>query len=300
MVGCGRAAIGRDAAGVRRRGVPFMPELPEVEVVRRGLQRSVVGHVVRDVRVREPRLRWPVPADLPRSMAGQALATVERRAKYLLFGFERGTLIVHLGMSGNFRFLPAREAALPAPARHDHVDIAFEHGTLRYHDPRRFGTMLWHSSSAGPAQSHRLLAGLGAEPLSDDFDGETLYRATRSRRVAIKPLLVSGAVVAGVGNIYASESLFRAGIRPTTLAHRIGLPRCRRLAVAIRETLVDAIEHGGSTLRDFVSSEGEAGCYQHESFVYGREGAPCRVCGTPVRALRQQQRSTFYCPRCQR
>lgn len=276
-----------------------MPELPEVEIVRRGLQRNVVGHTVREVRVREPRLRWPVPADLTRRMAGQALASVERRAKYLLFGFERGTLIVHLGMSGNFRFLPARDAGPPAPALHDHVDIAFEHGTLRYHDPRRFGTMLWHSSSDGPAQSHRLLARLAVEPLSAGFDGETLYCATRTRSAAIKPLLVGGTIVVGVGNIYASESLFRAGIRPTTPAHRIGLPRYERLAVAIRETLVEAIEHGGSTLRDFVSSEGEAGCYQHQSLVYGREGAPCRVCGEPVRALRQQQRSTFYCPRCQ-
>lgn len=275
-----------------------MPELPEVEVVRRGLERSVLGHTVRAARVREPRLRWRVPDELARSLSGASLRAVERRGKYLLLDFGRGTLLVHLGMSGNFRFLTT--AASETPGRHDHVDLEFEHGTLRYHDPRRFGAMLWHDADAGPVLAHPLLAPLGAEPLSDAFDGALLHRQTRSRPGAIKPVLLGGAVVVGVGNIYASESLFRAGIRPTTPARRIALARCERLAAAIRETLAEAIARGGSTLRDFVSSEGAAGCYQTASLVYGRAGEPCRTCGEPVRALRQQQRSTYYCPRCQR
>lgn len=275
-----------------------MPELPEVEIVRRGLESRVRGLTVRAVRVREPRLRWPVPETLGRHLAGAALQGVHRRGKYLLLDFGHGTLLVHLGMSGNFRFL--HEGAGEAPGRHDHVDLEFEHGTLRYRDPRRFGAMLWHASAQGPVLAHPLLASLGAEPLSDAFDGALLHRATRSRSGAIKSVLLAGDVVVGVGNIYASESLFRAGIRPTTAAQRIALPRCERLAAAIRETLNEAIERGGSTLRDFVSSDGAAGCYQTASLVYGRAGEPCRVCGTPVRLMRQQQRSTFWCPRCQR
>jgi len=275
-----------------------MPELPEVEVVRRGLESRVRGRALRAVRVREARLRWPVPATLDRDLAGATLRAVERRGKYLLLDFGHGTLIVHLGMSGNFRFLG--EGAFEEPARHDHVDLEFEHGILRYRDPRRFGAMLWHGSTEGPVLAHPLLASLGAEPLSDAFDADVLYRGTRSRSGAIKPVLLAGDVVVGVGNIYASESLFRAGIRPTTAARRIALPRLQRLAAAIRETLNEAIERGGSTLRDFVSSDGAAGCYQSASLVYGRAGQPCRVCGTPVRQMRQQQRSTFWCPRCQR
>ncbi len=275
-----------------------MPELPEVEVVRRGLESRVRGRPVRAVRVRESRLRWPVPTTLDRDLAGATLHAVARRGKYLLLNFGHGTLIVHLGMSGNFRFLG--HGAVEEPARHDHVDLEFEHGILRYRDPRRFGAMLWHAASDGPVLAHSLLASLGAEPLSDAFDAKLLHRATRSRGSAIKAVLLAGDVVVGVGNIYASESLFRAGIRPTTAASRIALPRFERLASAIRETLTEAIERGGSTLRDFVSSDGAAGCYQTASLVYGRAGEPCRVCGTPVRSMRQQQRSTFWCPRCQR
>ncbi|HEY0879723.1 MAG TPA: bifunctional DNA-formamidopyrimidine glycosylase/DNA-(apurinic or apyrimidinic site) lyase [Zeimonas sp.] len=275
-----------------------MPELPEVEVVRRGLERRVLGRTVRTAHVREARLRWQVPAELACNVAGAVLRSVERRGKYLLLDFGRGTLLVHLGMSGNFRFLSGE--APPAPERHDHVDLEFEHGTLRYRDPRRFGAILWHPASEGPVLAHPLLASLGAEPLSDAFDGALLHRGMRSRTGAIKSVLLAGDVVVGVGNIYASESLFRAGIRPTTAARRIALPRCERLATAIRQTLGEAIERGGSTLRDFVSSDGAAGCYQTASLVYGRAGEPCRVCGTPVRTLRQQQRSTFWCPHCQR
>ncbi|RPH58619.1 MAG: bifunctional DNA-formamidopyrimidine glycosylase/DNA-(apurinic or apyrimidinic site) lyase [Burkholderiales bacterium] len=273
-----------------------MPELPEVEVVRRGLQHSLPGRTVRAAQVREPRLRWPVPEDLDARLSGRVLRSVERRGKYLLLGFDHGALIVHLGMSGSFRFEPL---ARP-PSRHDHVDLLFEHGTLRYRDPRRFGAMLWHDAAQGPAAAHPLLAGLGVEPLSSAFDGAMLYRATRGRRVSIKQALLSGAIVVGVGNIYASESLFRAGIRPTTPAHRVGRGRCERLAEAIRATLSDAIARGGSSLRDFVASDGASGCFQLDCYVYGRAGEPCRVCGEPVRSLRQTQRSTFFCAHCQR
>lgn len=273
-----------------------MPELPEVEVVRRGLQAGLSRRVVSRVEVRESRLRWPVPDGLSRELAGRRLESVERRGKYLLMDFGGATLIAHLGMSGNFRILDAPQA----PARHDHVDIDFGGRLLRYHDPRRFGAMLWHTAADGPLSAHPLLAGLGVEPFSDAFDAELLYRATRGRAVAIKQLLLSGTVVVGVGNIYASESLFRAGIRPSTPARRIGRERCGRLAQAIRDTLADAISRGGSSLRDFVGSDGQGGYFQLDCFVYGRAGQPCRICGTPVAMRRDQQRATYWCPTCQR
>ncbi|MFP5461078.1 MAG: bifunctional DNA-formamidopyrimidine glycosylase/DNA-(apurinic or apyrimidinic site) lyase [Gammaproteobacteria bacterium] len=272
-----------------------MPELPEVEVVRRGLQASVLGRSVRGAEVRVPRLRWPVPEGLEGSLRGQRLRAVERRGKYLLLRFDPGCLIVHLGMSGTLRFLPQ---PLP-PQRHNHVDLLFGHGVLRFRDPRRFGAMLWHPSGAGDPAAHPLLAGLGVEPLSGAFDGALLYRATRGRRVPIKQLLLAGTVVVGVGNIYASESLFRAGILPGTQAGRIGLERCERLAAAIRETLAEAIERGGSSLRDFVGSDGASGYFQLDCLVYGRAGQPCRNCGSPIRTRMQQQRATYWCPRCQ-
>ncbi len=272
-----------------------MPELPEVEVVRRGVQARLAHGIVRAVEVREHRLRWPVSDGLPGILPGRRLEAVERRGKYLLLRLGDGTLIVHLGMSGSLRVL---ELA-PAPARHDHVDIDFGDALLRYHDPRRFGAMLWHGDAEGPVIRHRLLAGLGVEPFSAEFGGETLYRGTRGRKVAIKQLLLAGTVVVGVGNIYASESLFRAGIRPSTPAYRIGWARCERLAQAIRATLAEAIERGGSTLRDFVGSDGRGGYFQLDCFVYGRAGQPCRVCGTPVAVRRDQQRATFWCPVCQ-
>lgn len=273
-----------------------MPELPEVEVVRRGLQAGLSRRVVSRVEVRESRLRWPVPDGLSRELAGRRLESVERRGKYLLMDFGGATLIAHLGMSGNFRILDAPQA----PARHDHVDIDFGGRLLRYHDPRRFGAMLWHTAADGPLSAHPLLAGLGVEPFSDAFDAELLYRATRGRAVAIKQLLLSGTVVVGVGNIYASESLFRAGVRPSTPARRIGRGRCERLAQAIRDTLADAISRGGSSLRDFVGSDGQGGYFQLDCFVYGRAGQPCRICGTPVAMRRDQQRATYWCPTCQR
>ncbi len=272
-----------------------MPELPEVEIVRRGLQQTVAGRQLNDFQVREPRLRWPVPDGLSGLLAGRQLLSVQRRGKYLLLDFGNGWLIIHLGMSGTLTFVRQPQP----PRRHDHVDLVFEHGVLRYHDPRRFGAVLWHDRLAGEPAGHPLLASLGIEPFADAFDGGWLYRGTRGRRVAIKQLLLAGAVVVGVGNIIPSESLFRAGIRPTTVAARLSRKRLDLLAVAIRETLAQATESGGSSLRDFVSSEGEQGYFQLDALVYGRAGQPCRRCGEPVRMLRQQQRSTFWCRRCQ-
>jgi formamidopyrimidine-DNA glycosylase len=274
-----------------------MPELPEVEVVRRGLQAGLSRGVVKRAEIREHRLRWPVPETLDAALAGRRLEAVGRRGKYLLLDFGDTTLIVHLGMSGNLRILPAPP---PPPARHDHVDIDFGDRLLRYHDPRRFGAVLLHPAGDGPVAAHPLLARLGVEPFSDEFDGERLYRETRGRALAIKQLLLSGTVVVGVGNIYASESLFRAGIRPSTPARRLGRERCVRLAAAIRETLADAISRGGSSLRDFVGSDGQGGYFQLDCFVYGRAGQPCRRCASPVATRRDQQRATFWCPTCQR
>jgi formamidopyrimidine-DNA glycosylase len=272
-----------------------MPELPEVEVVRSGLSSTAAGRPVVAVVRRAPALRWPVPADLDARLAGRVLRAVERRGKYLLLAFDHGWLIVHLGMSGTIAWTRP-----DAPLRaHDHLDLVFDTGVLRLNDPRRFGAVLWHDALDGPPQAHPLLAALGVEPFAQAFDGAMMFAATRGRRVAIKQLLLSGTVVVGVGNIYASESLFRARIRPTTPAHRIGVARYERLADAIRQTLAAAIAAGGSTLRDFVSSEGASGYFQLECTVYDRAGLPCRVCGEPVRTARHQQRATYWCARCQ-
>lgn len=273
-----------------------MPELPEVEVVRRGLAVTAVGRVLAEVVRRAPALRWPIPEGLNERLAGRVLRGVERRGKYLLLSFDPGWLIVHLGMSGTITWTTA-----DAPLRlHDHLDLVFDGGTLRLNDPRRFGAVLWHDAADGPPSGHPRLAGLGVEPFSGAFDGAMLHAATRGRRVAIKSLLLSGTVVVGVGNIYASESLFRAGIRPSTPARRLARPRCDALAEAVRGTLSDAIAAGGSTLRDFVSSDGEIGGFQHDSLVYDRAGLPCRRCGSPIRMRHDQQRATYWCPRCQR
>jgi formamidopyrimidine-DNA glycosylase len=272
-----------------------MPELPEVEVVARGLRERVLGHTVRGAQLRTASLRWPVPPALPALLAGRRIERIERRGKYLLLHMGNGALIVHLGMSGNLRYL---EQWAP-PQRHDHVDIELARGWLRLHDPRRFGAVLWHDETEGPLDRHPLLARLGVEPLEPGFDGTLLHRGTRGRRVAIKQLLLAGQVVVGVGNIYASESLFRAGIRPTTRAARLSRERCERLAAAIRATLAEAIARGGSTLRDFAGADGSSGYFQLDCAVYGRQGQPCRRCGTAVRMAQQQQRATYWCPRCQ-
>jgi len=275
-----------------------MPELPEVEIVRRGLEQRLNGRRLHRVQVREPGLRWPVPETIASRLPGASLRAVVRRGKYLLLDFGHGFLIVHLGMSGHFRFLESGQQT--EPDRHDHIDFEFEHGLLRYHDPRRFGAILWHEATAGPVLAHPLLRALGVEPLSPDFDAATLHQALRARRTGIKSVLLAGRVVVGVGNIYASESLFRAGIRPVTPAGTLSKPRCERLVTSIRAVLTEAIECGGSSLRDFVASDGAAGCYQAVTRVYGRAGQPCRQCGATVQMIRQQGRSTFFCPRCQR
>lgn len=246
------------------------------------------------VRIYDRRLRWPVPRDLSRRLVGRTVDRVDRRSKYLLFRFGADTLIVHMGMSGSLRVLTA-----PRPKQaHDHVELEFGNGVvLRYRDPRRFGAMLWSPGASAP---HPLLAAIGVEPFAAEFTGDYLYRATRSRRAAIKLALMDNHLVAGVGNIYASESLFRAGIRPNRAAHRVSRAQASRLVDAVRATLTDAIAKGGSSLRDYVDSRGEPGYFQLGYYAYGRAGEPCRVCGKRIRSVRLGGRATFYCPNCQR
>jgi formamidopyrimidine-DNA glycosylase len=271
-----------------------MPELPEVETTRRGLAPHVERQKVTAVRIYDSRLRWPVPRDLARRLVGQVIDRVDRRSKYLLFRLGDGTLIVHLGMTGSLRVY--RDP--PARRSHDHIDLEFGNGVvLRYHDPRRFGAMLWSPRRVG---NHRLLAALGPEPLSPEFTPAHLFRATRGRSAAIKLALMDSRVVVGVGNIYANESLFRAGIRPTTRANRVSLARLARLVEAVRATLTEAIAKGGSTLRDYVGSSGEPGRFQADYYVYGRAGEPCRICSATIRLVRLGGRATTYCPICQR
>jgi len=274
-----------------------MPELPEVETTRRGIDAVITGRTLRRLIVREPRMRWPIPVDLPGLLADRTVLECARRGKYLLLRFEHGVQIVHLGMSGSLRRVPQAES----PRRHDHVEWVFDHATLRLHDPRRFGAVLWHPASAGPVEAHPLLAHLGIEPFDPRFDGAWLHAQFRGRSVAVKQALLAGHAVVGVGNIYASESLFRAGIDPRTPAQRLSRPRCQRLADSIRATLADALASGGSTLRDYVDAGGEPGSYfEIHAAVYERQGQPCRLCATPIRRLVQGQRATYYCPACQR
>lgn len=268
-----------------------MPELPEVEVTRRGVEPQVRGRMIDRVVVREPRLRWPVP-EAVRGLAGRQVRAVGRRGKYLLFDCGDGSLIVHLGMSGSLRVVEAGAA----PGKHDHVDIVFGRRALRLRDPRRFGAVLWID---GPPAAHPLLRHLGVEPLSRGFDGERLRALSRGARLAVKPFLMDGKRVVGVGNIYASESLFLAGISPRRRAGRLSSEDCRRLAAAVKSILRAAIRAGGSSLRDFVGSDGAEGYFQRRAWVYDRAGQPCRRCGTPVRRIVQGQRATFYCPACQ-
>lgn len=269
-----------------------MPELPEVEVTCRGIAPYVVGRTVTAVTVREPRLRWPVPAAV-RSLAGRTVRAVARRGKYLLLDCGDGHLILHLGMSGSLRLVGAGTV----PGKHDHVDLAFGSRVLRLRDPRRFGAMLWTTQAP---ERHPLLRHLGIEPLSRALDGRRLLALARGSRVRIKPFLMDGQRVVGVGNIYASESLFLAGIHPGRRAGRLSAQSCARLAAAIKRTLRTAIRAGGSSLRDFVGSDGEQGYFQRRAWVYDRAGMPCRRCGTAIRRIVQGQRATFYCPACQR
>lgn len=270
-----------------------MPELPEVETTRRGIAPHLVGQRVSRVIVRERRLRWPITEDLDVRLSGQRIEAVERRAKYLLIRFEAGTLIAHLGMSGSLRLV---EGALP-PAKHEHVDLLLESGqALRYTDPRRFGALLWSDDPL----NHVLLASLGPEPLSEAFDGERLFQLSRGRSMAVKPFIMDSAVVVGVGNIYASEALFAAGIDPRRPAGGISRARYLKLADEIKRILALAIERGGTTLRDFVGGDGKPGYFQQELFVYGRGGEFCKHCGTTLREVRLGQRASVYCSRCQR
>jgi formamidopyrimidine-DNA glycosylase len=271
-----------------------MPELPEVETTRRGIAAHVTGRTVQRVMVREARLRWPVPRALVRQLPGLSITRVGRRGKYLLLETPAGTALAHLGMSGSLRLVDA--SAPPAP--HDHVDIVFTDGrALRLRDPRRFGSLLW---TTRPWREHPLLRDLGPEPLEHAFDGDYLFAAARGRRIAVKHFIMDSHVVAGIGNIYASEALFLAGIHPRRAAGRIGRERYATLAAAIRRVLNESLTAGGTTLRDFINGLGEPGYFALHLRVYGREGEPCPGCARPVRDLRQGQRSTFYCPACQK
>jgi formamidopyrimidine-DNA glycosylase len=271
-----------------------MPELPEVETTRRGLERHVAGQKIAGVIVRDRRLRHPVPRRLPALLTGATIRALARRGKYLLIDCGAGTLIIHLGMSGRLWLVDDATPAL----KHDHFDLVLANGMIvRLRDPRRFGLVLWQR---GDPLRHPLLARIGPEPLSRDFDGAALYRATRKRSAAIKQVLMDGHVVAGVGNIYANEALFRARINPGIAACRVTRSRCATLVEKIRETLTEAIDAGGSSLRDYVGGDGMAGSFQNNFLVYDRAGEPCIACGTPLRGIRQGQRSTFYCLKCQR
>ncbi|MEW6354407.1 MAG: bifunctional DNA-formamidopyrimidine glycosylase/DNA-(apurinic or apyrimidinic site) lyase [Pseudomonadota bacterium] len=271
-----------------------MPELPEVETTRRGIAPHVLHKKVIEVRVREARLRWPVPDELPRRLPGQIIEGVERRGKYLLLRTRAGCAILHLGMSGSVRILPAHSA----PRKHDHVDIVFDDRTcLRLHDPRRFGALLW--THTDPLH-HPLLRQLGPEPLGRALTGAHLHRAARGRTLAVKNFIMDSRVVAGVGNIYANEALFLAGIHPARAAGRITEARYALLAAAVKRVLRAALKQGGTTLRDYYASDGSTGYFQQCLKVYGRAGQPCTACKRPLKLLRHGQRSSFYCSHCQR
>lgn len=271
-----------------------MPELPEVETTRRGIAPLLEGALVRHINVRETRLRQPIPTDLSQILTNKRLRAVERRAKYLLFRFANGCLIVHLGMSGSLRIV----APLTDYKKHDHVDIAFSgKHHLRYHDPRRFGLMLW---TTNPIAEHALIKHLGPEPWDPMFNAKYLHQLSRNRRVAVKNFIMDGKIVVGVGNIYASEALFRAGVHPNRAAGKVGIARFEKIEHSIRSVLEEALTVGGTTLRDFVNSDGEPGYFRLQLNVYGRAGELCRCKRARIRQLVIGQRSSFYCPQCQR
>ncbi|MDP3251069.1 MAG: bifunctional DNA-formamidopyrimidine glycosylase/DNA-(apurinic or apyrimidinic site) lyase [Hydrogenophaga sp.] len=271
-----------------------MPELPEVEVTRRSFADRIAGARVEHLQMGKP-LRWPLGCE-PADLVGRKVLSVARRGKYLLIHLDQGVLLLHLGMSGSLQFAPS----LPPPGAHDHFELRTSLGVLRLHDPRRFGAVVY-ASSLDDGRARKLLGGLGVEPLEEGaFDSRTFHLALRLRRAAIKQVLLAGDIVVGVGNIYASEALFMAGIRPTLRADRLSGPRALRLHAAIVAVLQRAVALGGSTLRDFSSAEGQSGYFQLDAMVYGRQGLPCRACGTPIKTIRQGQRSTFFCPVCQK
>lgn len=271
-----------------------MPELPEVETTRRGIEPHLLGQTVARLVVREPRLRWPIPAGLAGRLPYQAIRAVDRRGKYLLVRTDAGTIIIHLGMSGSLRMTTPD---IP-PRKHDHVDLVLGSGAcLRFHDPRRFGCFLWTEDDP---MSHPLLAELGPEPLQADFTGAHLHQRSRGRSAAVKTFIMDSRIVVGVGNIYANESLFRAGIAPIRPAGRISADRYEKLALAIKAVLEASIEQGGTTLRDFVNEQGNPGYFQQTLQVYERAGEPCRRCGAEIRLERLGQRATYWCGKCQR
>jgi formamidopyrimidine-DNA glycosylase len=270
-----------------------MPELPEVEVTRLSFADRIVGARIEQVRLGKP-LRWPLGCEAA-DLVGRTVTAVRRRGKYLLIDLDRGLLLLHLGMSGSLRF----DTGLPEAALHDHFDLVTTQGVLRLNDPRRFGAVVFCEGEAS-APARKLLGGLGVEPLGEDFALEAFHAALKKRRAPIKQVLLAGDVVVGVGNIYASEALFLAGIRPTMPAFRISKPRAARLQAAIRQVLAKAVEKGGSTLRDFTNAHGQSGYFQLEAMVYDRAGEPCRVCGAPIRTLRRGQRATYFCRNCQK
>jgi formamidopyrimidine-DNA glycosylase len=271
-----------------------MPELPEVETVRRGITPKLLNQRIKSVTIRQPKLRYPIPSHLKKTLPGLSIQAIQRRSKYLLLETEIGHLIIHLGMSGRIHTL----ADIPKAAKHDHVDIVFENGIcLRYHDPRRFGMILWTPEDIN---THPLLCKLGPEPLTKKFDGDHLFERSRKRQVSVKQFIMDSKVVVGVGNIYASESLFQAGISPLKPAGKISKLRYQLLAEEIKTVLNKAIKAGGTTLKDFSSESGKPGYFQQELNVYGREAQLCINCKKKIRKITQGQRSTFYCPHCQK
>jgi formamidopyrimidine-DNA glycosylase len=277
-----------------------MPELPEVEVTRLGIAPHLEGRKVSAVKVLDGRLRWPVPQNLPKLLTGQKVRSIARRGKYLLLEMDTGHLLIHLGMTGTLRVLPSSD-----PLKlHDRVTFEFGKLSLRLHDPRKFGAVLWHANTKGPLEKNVLLQKLGVEPFSEEFTGElgadVLYRTSRKRSLAVKQFLLAGQAVVGVGNIYCSESLFEAGIHPAKAAGKLTRPQCSRLANAVRLILKKAIAAGGSSLKDFVNSEGDPGHFMVQTKVYDRKGLPCKVCKTPIVQIAQGQRSTYFCLQCQK
>ena len=271
-----------------------MPELPEVETTCRGIAPYITGRQVTRIIVRNPNLRWKVSARLNREMSGQTINAVSRRGKYLLLTTGMGSAILHLGMSGSLRIIDAKAP----PNKHDHIDIVLDDGhALRFTDPRRFGSLHW---TRRPPLQHKLLCNLGVEPLSSEFNGDYLHKVSRGRKVAIKPFIMNSHIVTGIGNIYACEALFMAGIYPKRAAGRISKNKYELLVGVSKEVLTDAIAAGGTTLRDFVNGHGEPGYFSQELHVYGLAGQPCISCREPIREIRQGQRSTFYCPVCQK
>ena len=271
-----------------------MPELPEVETSRRGITPHIIGQTITDVVIRDHRLRWPIPKQLAARATSQRIERISRRGKYLLLETGAGCIIIHLGMSGSLRIC----ASDTPPEKHDHVDFVFGNGkVLRLRDPRRFGAVLWTSHDP---YAHKLLQPLGPEPLNADFSAGYLYQQTRKRSASIKSVIMNSHIVVGVGNIYACEALFIAGINPKRRAGSISLARCAKLVDAIRRILTDSIEQGGTTLRDFVREDGQPGYFKQHLYVYGRSDQPCVACKSQIRQFTQQQRSTYYCIRCQR